>query len=96
MSDICRHMRQAHKFEPKIPSKPAATVSALPVTSSAEELEAGAPLDELGSGLYIELVADEVTPKILVTTADDVSTVSKRIKPVLNVSVKKKEAEIAR
>ena len=89
MSDLCRHMRRAHKFKPKKPSEPTATLSVLPVTSSAEELEAGAPLDELGSDPDIELVADEVTPKILVTTADDIPTVRKRTKPAPVVSGKK-------
>ena len=57
--------------------------------SFAEELEAGAPLDELSSDPDIELVADEVTPKILVTTADDIPTVRKRTKPAPVVSGKK-------
>ena len=89
MSDLLRHMRRAHKFEPKKPSEPTATLSVLPVTSSAEELEAGAPLDELGSDPDIELVADEVAPKILVTMADDIPTVRKRTKPAPVVSGKK-------
>ena len=62
MSDLRRHMRQAHKFEPKTPSEPIATLSVLPITSSTEELGAGVPVDELGSDPDIELVAEEVTP----------------------------------
>ena len=89
LSALSRHVRRVHKCEPKAPSEPTATVSVLPVTSSAEELEADAPLDELGSDPDIELVADEVTPKILVTTADDIPTVRKRTKPAPVVSGKK-------
>ena len=84
LSDFSRHVRRASKCEPKIPSEPTATLSVLPVTSSAEELEAGAPLDELGSDPDIEL-----TPKILVPTADDIPTVRKRTKPAPVVSGKK-------
>ena len=39
-------------IKPKTPSEPTATVSVLPVTPSAEELEAGAPLDKLGTEPY--------------------------------------------
>ena len=63
-------------------------LSILPVTSSAEELGAGVPVDELGSDPDIELVADKVTREILVTMAYDIPNVVKSTKPALIVSSK--------
>ena len=48
-------------------------------------------MDELGSDPDIELVADEVTPEILVSTADDIPKVRKHAKPALIVSGKRLE-----